>query len=36
MVNDEIKELNQSGKQELKQLIDTYQDPKEMNNKKRY
>ena len=31
MVNDETRELNPSGRQALKQLIDVYQDPKNMN-----
>ena len=31
MVNDETRELNPSGRQELKQLIDIYQDPKNVN-----
>ena len=31
MVNDETRELNPSGRQALKQLIDTYQDPKNIN-----
>ena len=31
MVNDETRELNPSGRQQLKQLIDYYQDPKNMN-----
>ena len=29
MVNDETRELNSNGKQEIEQLIDVYQDPKE-------
>ena len=31
MVNDETRELNPSGRQALKQLIDVYQDPKNIN-----
>ena len=31
MVNDETRELNPSGRQALKQLIDVYQDPKNVN-----
>ena len=31
MVNDETRELNPSGRQSLKQLIDTYQEPKNIN-----
>ena len=31
MVNDETRELNPSGRQALKQLIDTYQEPKNIN-----
>ena len=31
MVNDETRELNPSGRQALKQLIDVYQDPKSVN-----
>ena len=31
MVNDETRELNPSGRQQLKQLIDFYQDPKRMS-----
>ena len=31
MVNDETRELNPSGRQALKQLIDTYQDPKNIS-----
>jgi len=31
MVNDETRELNPSGRQALKQLIDLYQDPKNVN-----
>lgn len=31
MVNDETRELNPSGRQSLKQLIDVYQDPKNIS-----
>ena len=31
MVNDETRELNPSGRQSLKQLIDVYQEPKNIN-----
>ena len=31
MVNDETRELNSNGKQEIEQLIDVYQDPKELH-----
>ena len=32
MINDETKELTPSGRQELKQIIDFYQDPKNANS----
>ena len=31
MINDETRELNPSGRQALKQLVDSYQDPKNIN-----